>query len=258
MLEAAWSNSRLVSNFADYYSELSEYKRAIREGKLQQMLQSDLSSDNPTVEELTNVVRRRLLNYLHRQQQAVARADAKLDTRIYRRAQYVMAALSDEIFLLELDWPGAEHWLTLTLEDALFGSRLAGRLFFRQVESLPRLGGGQSALRDLAAVHLLALQLGFKGECRGKSESDALDQYRDQLIQMLSENRRGFTDLASLQPFTQARSYTLTERNDERLAPLRPWYRFTAWGLAVYLLLTSVLWLGYLVPFATGLKSAFR
>lgn len=257
MLEAAWSDSRLVSSFADYYSELSEYKLAIREGKLQHLLQGELS-EHPTAEEITNAVRRRLLSYLKRQQLAVERGDAKLEARIYRRAQYVMASLSDEIFLLELDWPGAEHWLTLTLEDALFGSRLAGRLFFRQIESLPRLGGGQSTLRDLAAVHLLALQLGFKGECRGKRGVSELERYRGQLIQLLSDQRRGAADVSGLEPFSQARSYTLTEHNDERLAPLKPWYRYTAVGLLIYLVLTSVLWLGYLVPFVSGLKAAFR
>ncbi|MFO6419209.1 DotU family type IV/VI secretion system protein [Hylemonella sp. W303a] len=256
MSEAAWSDSRLVSSFADYYSELSEYKLAIREGKLQQLLQGELS-ENPTMEEITNAVRRRLLNYLKRQQLSLERGGAKLDARIYRRAQYVMASLSDEVFLLELDWPGAQHWLTLTLEDALFGSRLAGRLFFRQIESLPRLGCGPSTLRDLAAVHLLALQLGFKGECRGKSGAAALERYREQLIQLLSDRRRGGADVADLEPFSQAGSYTLSERHDERLAPIKPWYRYTAISLLIYLLLTSVLWLGYLVPFVSGLKSAF-
>lgn len=257
MREAAWSDSRLLSGFADFYSDLSDYKLAVREGRLQQMLQGDLS-DQPTMEEMVSVVRQRLLSCLQRQRLDVERGDAQLDKHILRCAQYVMAALSDEIFLLELDWPGAEHWLSLTLEDALFGSRQAGRLFFRQIDLLPRLGGGQAVLRDLAAVYLLALQLGFKGECRGKSEEPALVKYREKLIQMLGENGRGSVDISSRLPFSQARSYTLSERNDERLAPLKPWYRFCAWGVALYLLLTSVLWLGYLVPVVHGLKSTVQ
>src|SRR5580658_64213 len=54
---------------------------------------------------------------------------------VYREAQYVMAALADEIFL-HLDWEGRSRWTLL--ESELFHSHAAGEVFFQRVEDLLR------------------------------------------------------------------------------------------------------------------------
>jgi len=60
-----------------------------------------------------------LLGLLNRQEAEVRRTGGEYASAIYRRAQYVMAALADEIFLY-LDWPGREAWRANLLEFVVF------------------------------------------------------------------------------------------------------------------------------------------
>lgn len=129
-----------------------------------------------------------LLGLLNRQEAEVRRSGGEYASAIYRRAQYVMAALADEIFLY-LDWPGREAWRTNLLEFKLFQSYRAGEEVFRRIEALLRTR--DPADSELAKIYLMALALGFRGELRGPEAQARIDWYRRELYTFLTQRDPG-------------------------------------------------------------------
>ena len=99
---------------------------------------------------------------------------------IYREAQYVMAALADEIFL-HMNWDGRANWPLL--ESKLFQTHIAGEVIFQRLDRL--LQRRDPFYLDLAAVYFMALSLGFQGKYRGNDPANALEQYKRQLFAMI-------------------------------------------------------------------------
>ncbi|MFL6259193.1 MAG: DotU family type IV/VI secretion system protein [Thermoanaerobaculia bacterium] len=129
-----------------------------------------------------------LLGVLSRQEAEVRRSGGEYASAIYRRAQYVMAALADEIFLY-LDWPGREAWRTNLLEFKLFQTYRAGEEVFRRIEALLRTRDPADA--ELAKIYLMALALGFRGELRGPEAQARIDWYRRELYTFLTHRDPG-------------------------------------------------------------------
>lgn len=245
-----WAHSALLARFADFYEELAQCKEAIQKGTLPGLFEDQYPA-HPTAGDLAAMVSRRLLRRLDYQLREVTANGTSEEQAQYRRALYVMAALADEVFLLELVWPGSEPWLQHLLEYSLFRTRQAGQVFFQQIEELLRSQAGD-AQRELAAIFLLALQLGFKGEYRGHGGQEKLETYRRKLIAAIDARRQEGDERK--RAFAQAYSYILFEHSDQRLAPLRPWYRIAAVALVAYLMASSALWFGVLLPHASHLQ----
>jgi type VI secretion system protein ImpK len=134
------------------------------------------------------VVWQALLGVLSRQEAEVRRSGGEYALAIYRRAQYVMAALADEIFLY-LDWPGRDAWRANLLEFKLFQSYRAGEEVFRRIEALLRTR--DPADTELAKIYLMALALGFRGELRGPEAQARIDAYRRELYTFLTHRDPG-------------------------------------------------------------------
>jgi type VI secretion system protein ImpK len=92
----------------------------------------------------------------------------------------------------------------------------------------------------LAAVFLLALQLGFQGMYRGKEGQEALRAFRTKLYPLASGRK---LDSNTGHMFAQAYEYTVVNDRDNSHVALTPWLRWIAYGAAAYLLASSVLWL---------------
>ncbi|MGB0683451.1 MAG: DotU family type IV/VI secretion system protein [Magnetovibrionaceae bacterium] len=97
----------------------------------------------------------------------------------FKDAQYVMAALADESFLHFVQWDGRKAWGERLLETRLFGTFVAGERIFQRIEAL--LAKRDPADRELAAVYLLALALGFRGRFVGQDDRGKLEGYRQDL-----------------------------------------------------------------------------
>lgn len=252
MRDAEWSRSTLLAYFAQFFEEVAQYKAAIAEGRLARLLEGDLPAD-PRPDDLAEAISRRLLHCLEQQQRLVAARADEAEQMAYREMLYAMAALADEEFLLALDWPGSEAWLRHLLEQALFHTSQAGQRFFARADQLLRGHAPQGAQRELAAVYLLVLQLGFQGQYRGRSGQPVLADFRARLIACIAAQRPA--DAAAAPAFAQAYAYTLGQHADLRLAPLRPWLRAAAAALVAYLLLSAALWFGLLHPAAQRLHA---
>jgi type VI secretion system protein ImpK len=161
-----------------------------------------------------------LLGVLSRQEAEVRRSGGEYASAIYRRAQYVMAALADEIFLY-LDWPGREAWRTNLLEFKLFQSYRAGEEIFRRIEALLRTR--DPADSELARIYLMALALGFRGELRGPEAQARIDWYRRELYTFLTQRDPG-TPREPHSLFPEAYQSTVeTSGAGRRLSAARRW-----------------------------------
>ncbi|WP_115719798.1 DotU family type IV/VI secretion system protein [Gallaecimonas mangrovi] len=237
MPKVTWTGHELVTGFTDFYQEVALIKEAIAVGRLSLLLDQNTHS----AQDQAAQVSARLAELLQRQLLSM-KADATREARrLYDMAHYAMAALADEIFILELQWDGQQYWTNYLLEYNLFKRRQSGSQFFELIDWLLRQRQNDSHLMELAAIYLLALQLGFKGQYRGSRGQITLAAYRRKLMHFI--NTRGFNSDQGLPMFPMAYQYTLCNRDDRRLAPLRPWL-LTALGLGVlYLVLSSGVWI---------------
>ena len=172
---------------------------------------------------------------------------SEAQVRMHAASCYVMAALADDVFIFEQAWPGQQAWLGCLLEHRLFGSRLAGRRFFERAEEVLASHARDELQRDLASCFLLALQLGFKGMHRGPQGVAVIDKLRQRLWRFV--NGSAVPEYAPIL-FPEAYEHTVVSRRDERLAPIKPWLRWSGWWLLGFLVLTSMLWLVLVQPLA--------
>ncbi|THF63700.1 DotU family type IV/VI secretion system protein [Pseudothauera nasutitermitis] len=236
----------LLSRFAEFFEVLADIKQAIAEGRLAALL---AVGDEPPPGEPGDLAARlsgRLAGLLHAQWKEVVRNGSAGEVKAHRLALYAMAALADELFVLEIDWAGREAWLGVLLEHKLFRSRNAAVRFFEITDELLKTRNPGALHRDLAAVLVLALQLGFKGRFRGGQGEAMLDDTRERLFRVASRNPAAHPGTPA---FPQALQPLLDGGEGARLAPLAPWY--TAAGIAAlcYLLVSSAVWLALMEPF---------
>lgn len=128
-----------------------------------------------------------LQEFLRVQGELARRRLTDAELLVYREAQYVMAALADDLFLHEVDWAGRDDWRDDILEQRLFGTRVAGEKIFENITGIA-LGRGRRE-QELAPVYLLALSLGFKGRHRTPDGPVALEQASLDLFQAIRGRR---------------------------------------------------------------------
>jgi type VI secretion system protein ImpK len=280
----ASSDSLLLASFSAFYEEVASIKRCQREGTLAAYLARDNPDAALSGDDYAARASARLLLLLRQQHLAFQRKASAQQIKLHHTALYVMAALADEILLLELRWPGADHWLPVLLERQMFRTTHSGLLFFSLADKLIAGNSSDPLHADLSSVFLLALRLGFKGLHRTASGEKTLDQYRHRLFRIAGAGKNrlalyqpqpqqpvprqpvsAFNRLAStgfeVQPalagppgFVQAYQHNIIDGKDLRLAPLSAWrHKLKAAALA-YLLLSTVVWLVLVYPLAQWLK----
>jgi type VI secretion system protein ImpK len=123
-----------------------------------------LSSAEPTeklllrVAEESSVLARRVYRLVITQAGAANKVHAQA-------VQYAFVALIDEV-LLFTEWGGQAAWQITPLEFRLFNTRTSGETLPDEMECL--IERQDSSERDLAAVYLMTLVLGFRGRLRGE------------------------------------------------------------------------------------------
>jgi type VI secretion system protein ImpK len=221
--------SYLLGRFRAYYAELNHSKHdAFRGGTP--------SADG--VEEpidTAHAASRRLQHVLEQYALDAAVETGEYGAERFREAQYVMAALTDEVFL-HTDWPGREAWLSTMLERGLFGTQIAGEEIFRRIDALLTVRTGAAV--DLATVYFMALGLGFEGRYRG-TDGSVLGGYRLRLFRFIYRRESG-TATEALVP--QAYEHTLRGAVATRLPLVRRWAVVFAVTVIAYLAASQFIW----------------
>jgi type VI secretion system protein ImpK len=259
MAVAVAADYTLLGGCADFYQEIAAIKCAFDEDRLAAHLSPDSAPDAAaapaTDSELAKRVSARLLTFLRQQERDFRRNATVQEIRAHRVALYLMAALADEIFILDAKWRWGDAWLDGLLEQKLFRTNNAGSRLFIMARQLISAQSRNPLYIDLAAVFLLTLELGFRGRYRGRQGEAALAELRAQLYQLTKQKSRsgGSFDVRAVlgpQPaFTQAYDYQLQGDKDQRLAPVSPWCSVGLYALLAYLMLSTIAWLMLLYPF---------
>lgn len=224
----------LAERFQQFYAEVIRLKARVKEGSwVFPIVTTAGTTIDPLASDSPNAVWRQLLNVLERQSLDAGREGGELAVEIYRRAQYAMASLADEIFL-NLQWSGRETWRDHLLETKLFGTHNAGEELFARIDQLLR--DRDAVYAELARIYLTVLALGFQGKFRGQPDADQIiEGYRRRLFRLLF-NRDPQTPRGAEHLTPQAYGFTMDEARRTQLPYLRPWL----WAMAIVVLL----WLG--------------
>jgi len=175
-----------------------------------------------------------LLSLLERQAMEAGQGGA-FAYEVYREAQYVMAALADEVFL-HLEWEGKYTWPLL--ESRLFQTHIAGEEVFNRADRL--LQRRDPFYLDLAAVYFMALSLGFQGKYRGHETHGPLE-YRQQLFRMIYRRAPNlFTATGPL--FPQSYQNTLDKSEVKKLPAQWVWLWLVVAVLVVWVGVSQYTW----------------
>jgi type VI secretion system protein ImpK len=236
-----FGGSYLVRQFWAFYDELVSLKRR---------LGGQPADASPPQQELTpeatgtaalsaaQAVSRQLLSVLELQAIEAQRAGGRYAIDINHEAQYIMAALADEA-LLSFSWPGRDAWTSCLIEEALFGSRVAGDRIFDRLDELLRTR--DPARRDLALVYLLALSLGFEGRYRGTDCLARMQAYRAALYRFSFGRDPDPTDRAR-QISPQAYAFTVSDALPQQMPHVAKWVTILVLVIVGILGVSQVIW----------------
>lgn len=254
---------RYLDRCADFYAEVVNIKRANADDRLADyLLLNDKTSASSA--DVARKMSARLEKILRQQHRDFKRDGSIAEQKIHQMSLYLMAALVDEIFILDMQWQDptlSDAWLDVLLEQKLFKTSDAGSRFFSIAQRLIKNPNSNSLNGELAAVLLMALELGFKGCYRGRQGQPALQKIRKQLYQIVKQSYphslpvdpNKHTDVWS--SFSEAYEYPLYNGKDLRLAPLSPWKNVSLYALLGYLLLSTVCWLTLMHSFEKYIAS---
>jgi type VI secretion system protein ImpK len=256
MIAVRQPGSFLLNRFREFYREVVRLKRTVEFtaplSAAEEMVthgpllvagaaigggRSTFTSTFPATSEpgpaVTNVWQQ-LLTLLERQSMEAGQGGA-FAYEVYREAQYVMAALADEVFL-HLEWEGKSRWPLL--ESRLFQTHIAGEEIFARIDRL--LQRRDPFYLDLAAVYFMALSLGFQGKYRGCEERERME-YRRQLFQTIYRREpKLFGGVAAL--FPQTLQHTLDKVDVKRLPAQWTWLWLIAGVLVMWVAASQYTW----------------
>jgi len=221
----------LIDKFQQFYGEVLKLQARVAAGAW--IFNGTESVTESAAKESPSAVWRRLVSILERQSLDAGLEGGDFAVEIYRRAQYAMAALADEVFLT-LEWAGRDAWREHLLEAKFFATHRAGEEMFERIEDLLR--DKDSLYAELGRVYLMVLALGFQGKYRGRPEGEeALQNYRKRLFRFVF-NRDPVAVHGNERVAPQAYSSTLDAARSTELPYLRPWI----WAIV----LAFVVWIG--------------
>jgi type VI secretion system protein ImpK len=167
---------------------------------------------------------------------------------------YVMAAVVDEVLLHGPAWPGQETWSETLLEEALYGSRVAGERIFRTAHELL---AAQLTRSAVAVSVLLALMLGFRGRYHGTDDRGEITALKERLFGVIFHLPYPVqVDFQTL--LSEGASRPLDQPSRRTLPSLRPWLMAILLLIAGYIVLSDALWRSAVSPILATSDSIIR
>jgi len=227
-------SSYLLGMFESFHRELVRQRRSVEFGS--QFAGEALLQRGGMALQKVEDVWQALLSVLERQALQAGQNGGAFGYEIYREAQYVMAALADEIFL-HISWQGKDSWVLL--ESRLFQTHVAGEVIFQRIDRL--LQQRDPFYLDLAAVYFMALALGFQGKYRDGPNKAELNQYQQQLFRFLYRRPSHLQD-STAPLFPDAMQNVLESGQGKKLPDQRIWLALLAVVVVLWLAISQLAW----------------
>lgn len=245
MREDRINKSLIIQHFKDFYQELVVLKAKALSGDLLSNVEvSSKTKDVIKVDEnligksLAREILDRMYGFLLNQYDYVERHGGGFAVRYYREVQYIMVALTDEVFL-NLDWIGKAEWEDNLLESRIFNTQIAGERLFENIDHF--LEVRDAANSDVGVLYIIALGLGFKGKFKDLDDHGILQEYRKKLYARVMHDTPYLLEETHLL-FPQAYQNTIDQRAAIKMPNLRVWYIALGAVFAVFLLISSIVW----------------
>tara|TARA_R110002110_G_scaffold175266_4_gene378748 strand:+ start:3115 stop:3900 length:786 start_codon:yes stop_codon:yes gene_type:complete len=234
-----YRSSFVLSHFHDFYAEIMRLKTMIHSGAWVFAPDGEMP-DGEGDARSSNAVAARISAVIEKQLAEAERTGGDYGSGFYREAQFVMAALADEVFLT-MDWDGRESWQSNLVETRLFGTHAAGQVFFDKLERL--LDSRDPAHSEVGVLYLLALALGFRGKYRGQEDDGAIDRYKRKLFTFVARREPDlYRSARRLFPLTYA--HTLDQGKNRLLPSAMKWWLLAGGILLALLVLQHFIWTG--------------
>lgn len=231
-------DSYLLRQFRDFYADVAHLKEQVQAGTW--IFSSDAEGEGAAEQHgSANAVLHRLCRRLEHQALDATRAGGDYGAALFREAQYVMAALADEVFLHGVDWQGRETWTNNLVETRLFGTSDAGERLFSRAEEL--LEQRDPVYAELAVVYFMALALGFRGRYYGREDGGRLNQLKQRLYEFAFRRTANLSG-EGFSLFPDAYRYTLQDGAKRELPHGRRWLTACAAAFVLLLLAGQLLW----------------
>jgi type VI secretion system protein ImpK len=227
--------SVLLTQFRDFYGELIKIKRLVKSGAFSSAAGSP---DKPVDDRVAEAVRERITAIMERQAMFAGRRGSDY-TGLYRQAEYVMAALADEILLHRIEWQGKRAWNSHLIEYRLFRTRVAGEEFFNRLDRL--LQTPDPMYKDLATIYLMAIMLGFRGRYWGNNDNGKIDFYRRQLFTLIFDAQSQLKQ-ETKRLFPEAYRHTIDQGSSFKLPQIRIWYVVLGALIIAYVVISRSIW----------------
>lgn len=231
------NNSLLLQNFQTFYYELLRQKE-----KALRMSEPDMIFDETDSNQdmgLADHIQKKMRSLIEELTFKTSRTVGALGANQIRDAQYIMVALTDEIFL-NINWPGAKQWQKSLLEAQMFETQIAGELFFKKLDTL--LESNDPTRGELALLYFLALSLGFKGKYKDHEDREAVKWYLDHLYTVINQRSAHLFRPGRPYLIEQCYDYTLSEPPGRGLPDVRVWSICIASIVALYIFVTYIVW----------------
>lgn len=227
----------LVSLMNQFYQQIATIKRWIAHDQLMLEAKAILKLHAmPNNAEVASAVSLLLSQWLGQKRLYWRDRLTERQLMLLDQACFAMSALADELFILELEWVGKEHWHEVLLEQHFYQSCSAGGTFYREVDTLLAQNKYAPLEVQLAAVYLMVLRLGFSGQYRDNHLK--LTEYRNKLFKIVIQHQPVSVKLIH----SQAYEHCFVSRQEQRLAPIANWYRGVVYGVCGYLAVGIVAW----------------
>ncbi len=232
------SQSFLLAQFQDFYSEVIRLKGLALTDSWKDELNSEGLLDKSEMTGGRHPIWLRLLSQLHQLAQQAGTDGGPCVVEVYREAQYAMAALADETFL-QLEWSGKEEWRANLLESKLFQSHVAGGRIFDRIDQL--LETREPGCGEMAALYLLVLSLGFRGQYWGVDDQGQIARYRRELFALVFRRNPNLLQ-ESKHLFPEAYRHTLDQSRAKKLPNPKRWAVALVVCVCGFVLITHGVW----------------
>lgn len=234
-MKTEWTGLNTVELFKEFYSHVYSVKKMIMSGVIDwRQLRSDEVKPNLSDREKTRLLASYLKAVLSEQMDFVSANTSALEFASYKEAAYLMSALVDEVFLLQIQWFGARYWNECSIELGIFSSCNAGDEYYRRLNKLTQQDVLTSLEKNIAVLFIITLQLGFRGKLRGFE--GRVIELRNTLLPMTGYR----SNLRHL--FPPAYAFVRNPVIAQKLEPFSSWNRLLFLSLVAYLIITSGVW----------------